>query len=78
MCSWNSRVLILHEKRIYNFSTWISEANENVYLFVSLLWLVSFGVCIYIQNFFDVVRMKLQAINFPRLTQKKIKTSRKE
>ena len=41
------------------FSTSISEASKIVYLFVSLSRLVSFGVCINIQYFFDVVRNKL-------------------
>ena len=45
------------------FSTSISEASKIVYLFVSLSRLVSFGVCINIQYFFDVVRNKLQTIN---------------
>ena len=39
------------------FSTSISEEYENVYLFVF------FGVWIHIQNFFDVVRNKIQIIN---------------
>ena len=36
----------------------LSEASENVYQFVSLWWLVYFGVCINIQYFFDIVRHK--------------------
>ena len=60
-----------------DFSTSVSEANENVYLFVYRLWLVSFGVCIYVQYLFGVVRNKLQTIN-TRVNQKKIKSSRKE
>ena len=46
-----------------DFSTSMSEANENMYLFVYLLRLVSFGVCIYIHYLFGVVRNKLQTIN---------------
>ena len=41
-------------KKQQDFSTSISEASENVYLFVSVLWLVFFGVSIYIQYFCDV------------------------
>ena len=51
--SFNSTLFIFFQKSI-------SEASENVNLFVSLLCLVSFGFCIYIQYFFDVVRNKLQ------------------
>ena len=32
----------------------MSEASEKMYVFVSVSWLVSFGVCIYIQYFFDL------------------------
>ena len=45
----------------YDFSILISEPSENVYLFVSLLWLVAF--CIYGQYFIDIVRNKLQTVN---------------
>ena len=56
-----------------------SETSENLYLFVSLSWLVSFGVYIYMQYFFDVVRHELQTINIcARNNKKKIKSSRKE
>ena len=48
-------ILTLHEKKKEIFNINIG-ASENVCLFVSLLWLVSFGVCIYIQYFFDVMR----------------------
>ena len=51
-----------------DFSTSISETSGNVFLSVS--WLVSFGVCIYIQHFFDEI--------FTRVNQKKIKSSIKE
>ena len=40
----------------------ISERSKNVFLFILIsviLWFVSFGVCIYIQYSFDVVRNKL-------------------
>ena len=34
-----------------------------IFIFISvILWLVSFGVCIYIQYFFDVVRNKLSEL----------------
>ena len=33
----------------------VSETAENVYLFAFTAWLVSFGVCIYLKYFFDVV-----------------------
>ena len=33
------------------------------YLHIVISWLVSFGVCIYTQYFFDVVRSKLQTIS---------------
>ena len=50
-----------------------------IYLFVCISWLVSFGVCIYIQYYFDVVRNKLQTTNiYTRVDKKKIKSSRKE
>ena len=62
-----------------DFSTSISETSENVYLFVFISWLVSFGVCIYIQYFFDVVRNKLQTKNiYARVDEKKIKSSRRD
>ena len=56
----------------------MSKASENIYLFVCLLCLVSFGVCIYIQYFFDVVRNKFQTIIYTRFNQEKIKSLRKE
>ena len=49
-------------KRPQDFPTSLSETSENVCLliFISvILWFVSFGVCIYIHYFFDVVRNKL-------------------
>ena len=50
-----------------------------MYLFVCISWLVSFGVCIYIRYYFDVVRNKLQTTNiYTRVDKKKIKSSRKE
>ena len=49
-------------KKKEDFSTSISEASGNVYLFVSLSRFASFGVCSYIQYYFDVVRNKLQTI----------------
>ena len=55
------RILTLHEKN-WMFQN-LSEASENVNLFVSLWRLVFFAVCIYIQYLFDVVRNKLQTIN---------------
>ena len=55
------------------------ETTENKYLFIFVPWLVSFGVCIYIQYFFYVVRNKLQTINIcNRVRKMKIKSSRKE
>ena len=47
-------ILTLYEKQ--NFSTSVSETSDNVYLFVFISCLVSFGVCFYIQYFFGVVR----------------------
>ena len=62
-----------------NFNMTLRETSENVYLFVFISWLVSFGVCIYVQYFFDVVRNKLQTINiYSRVDKKKIKSSGKE
>ena len=49
----------------------MSETSKNMYLFVSVSWLISFGVCIYIQYFLDVQI-------FTRVNQKKSKSSRKE
>ena len=57
--------------------TSISEISKNVYLFVSLSWLVSFGVCINMQYFFDTVRNKAPKNKYI-VNQKKIKNSRKE
>ena len=37
-----------------DLSTSLSETSENLYLFVFVSWLVSFGICIYTQCFFDV------------------------
>ena len=59
------------------------ETTENGCLVILISWLVSLGVCIYIQYFFDVVRSKLQTINiYNRVNnnkkKKKIKSSRKE
>ena len=60
------------------FSTSISETSENVYLFVFISWLVSFGVCMYIQWFFDVVINKHQTISIcTRVNRKKIKVQDK-
>ena len=58
-CWWET--LTLHET--IGFSKSISEARENVNVFVSHLWLVFSAVCTYIQYFFDVMRNKLQTIN---------------
>ena len=41
----------------------VLEPSENVYLFVSILWLADFEVFNYIQYFIDVVRNKLQTVN---------------
>ena len=42
------------------------------FIFISvILWLVFFGVCIYIQYFFDVVRNKLPELIKRRFVQKK-------
>ena len=46
-------------KKVGCFKINIRGKRKNVNLFV----LVSYGVCIYIQYFFDVVRNKLQTIN---------------
>ena len=46
-----------------DFSTSASKTSENVFLFVFISWLVSFGVRIRKQYFNDVVRNKLQIIN---------------
>ena len=61
-----------------DFSTPVSQTSGNVYHFVSIWWLVSFGVCVYIQYFFDVVRKKFQTIRRSNGNQNKIKISRKE
>ena len=58
-----------------DFSISISERSENVFFFsfVSvILWLVSFGVCIYIQYKFDVVWNK-----FPELIKRRSNVEKK-
>ena len=53
----------------------ISEKSKNVFLFILIsviLWFVSFGVCIYIQYSFDVVRNKL-----PELIKRRSKVQEK-
>ena len=66
MCSRNGEKLKLIDKefQLYmkkqDFSTSITKKSENVYLFISLSRLASFGVCIYIQYYFDAVRINLQ------------------
>ena len=50
----------------YNFSTSAWETSENLYLVVSVSWLVSSGVCIYILYFFYVYM-------FTNVNQKKIR-----
>ena len=50
----------------YNFSTSVWETSENMYLVVSVSWLVSSGVCIYILYFFYVYM-------FTNVNQKKIR-----
>ena len=50
-------------KKTACFLAWISERCGNVCLFVAILWLVSFWVCIYIHYFFDVKRNKLEIMN---------------
>ena len=49
----------------------IRKKSENVYLLVFISRLVSFGVCIYVQYFSDVMRNKLQAINIYARVNKK-------
>ena len=41
-----------------NSSTSTFEASENVNLIVFISQFVSFGVCIYVQDFFDAVRLQ--------------------
>ena len=53
-------------KKNYNFSTSVWETSENMYLVVSVSWLVSSGVCIYILYFFYVYM-------FTNVNQKKIR-----
>ena len=84
-CSWNWEKLKIVDKgfQLYintqDFSTSISETTENVCLFVLILWLASFGVCIYIQYFFDVVGNKLQTRNiYTRGDKKNMSQKRKE
>ena len=60
-----------------DFSTSVSEANENVYLFVSLSRLVSIGVGIYMQYFLDVVRNKFQTTNIYKLIKRRSKVQEK-
>ena len=50
----------------YNFSTSVWQTSENMYLVVSVSWLVSSGVCIYILYFFYVYM-------FTNVNQKKIR-----
>ena len=54
-------------KKKQDFSTSVSETSENIYLFVFISWLVSFGVSIYMQYLSDVKRNKLQTINIKRV-----------
>ena len=42
-----------------DFSKSISETSKKINIFISISWLASFGVYVYIQQFFDVVRNKL-------------------
>ena len=70
MCSWNCKKLQivdkefwLYIKRKQDFSRSVSETSQTACLFIFNSWLVSFGVCIYMQYFFDVLRNKLQAMN---------------
>ena len=49
----------MKEKKIFQS---VSEKRENIYLHVSYFRLVSFGVCSYVQYYFDVVRNELQTI----------------
>ena len=58
-----------------DFSVSIWERSGRLFLFIFMsviLWLVSFGVCIYIQYFFDVKRNKL-----PELIKKRSKFQEK-
>ena len=68
MCSWNWEKLkvvfkefklYMKEKKIFQS---VSEKRENIYLHLSYFRLVSFGVCSYVQYYFDVVRNELQTI----------------
>ena len=68
MCSWNwEKLEIIHK-----------DFQKRVNMFVFISWLVSYEVCIHTQNFFGVVKNKLQALISTRVNQNKIKSSRKE
>ena len=75
-CSWNWQKLKTVDKGFWpyiNFSTSVSGAIENIYLFVFILWLVSFRVCIYINSSLMWWEMNI----YTRVDKKKIKSSRK-
>ena len=67
MCPWNwekfLKMFVRNFLKKQDFSISVLEWSENVYVFASISWLVSFGVYIYIQYLFDVVRDKFQTIN---------------
>ena len=67
-CSYRI-VTYIKKPRFFNINICIK-------MFVFISWLVSFGVCIHMQYFSNVVRNQLQTVN--RVNQKKIKSSRKE
>ena len=52
--------LTLHEGKKQDFSRPVSETSENVYLFVSLSQLVSFGVCSWTPSNNHSLKLKLK------------------
>ena len=59
--------MLIKNNKKQDFLRSVSETSENEYLFVFNSWLVSFGVCIYIQYFFGVVRNKFKTISVLKL-----------
>ena len=55
----NFNFILMKQVKMFVFISW----KKQVKMLVFISWLVSFGVCIQIQYFCDVVRNKLQSIN---------------